>query len=51
MNERETFTMSNHDSYDGYQPGDGQTGRAGGDRGVLEFHIPDNGDEGEAPHV
>ena len=23
MNERETFTMSNHDSYDGYQPGDG----------------------------
>lgn len=24
MNERETFTMSNHDSYDGYQPGDGQ---------------------------
>lgn len=28
-----------------------QTGRAGGDRGVLEFHIPDNSDEGEAPHV
>ena len=28
-----------------------QTGRAGGDRGVLEFYIPDNGDEGEAPHV
>ena len=27
-----------------------QTGRAGGDRGVLEFYIPDNGDEGEAPH-
>lgn len=27
-----------------------QTGRAGGDRGVLEFHIPDTGDEGETSH-
>ena len=28
-----------------------QTGRAGGDRGVLEFYIPETGDNGETSHV
>ena len=28
-----------------------QTGRAGGDRGVLEFYIPDAGDNGDTNHV
>ena len=28
-----------------------QTGRAGGDRGVLEFYIPDAGDNGDTSHV